>query len=367
MRGSEAGPASAGPMKKSSRTGDGPVREARRRVRARERLKEALKGTGCRWAGACVAVSLAAHLAIVPAFSRPRPARESLSLSGAWALYPLAVRWQEEFRKGRPGLNIDIQAGGAGKGMADVLAGVVDIGMVSRGIFPAEVEKGALAVAVAIDAVVPTVNRKNPLLAVILRRGLTKEEFRRIWIDGSATSWEQILGGKGRTPIHVFTRSDACGAAETWAAYLGGHQEDLDGIGVYGDPGLAEAVRRSVFGIGFNNVNFAYDARTLEPVSGLAICPIDLDGNGAIGPDEDFTATRDAITGSIARGAYPSPPARELYFVVKGRTSRPAVAEFLEWVLTEGQDFVAEMGYIALGPEAIASGLARVRGGAERR
>lgn len=300
------------------------------------------------------------------AYSRPRPPRESLSLSGAWALYPLAIRWREEFRKTRPGLNIDIQAGGAGKGITDVLAGVVDIGMVSREIFPVEFERGAVAVAVAKDAVVPTLNRKNPFLAEILRRGLTKEELRRIWMDKSATTWEEVLGRTGRTPIHVFTRSDACGAAETWAAYLGGHQEDLAGIGVYGDPGLAEAVRRAPFGIGFNNVNFAYDARTLRPVAGLEICPIDIDGNGVIDPAESFYATRDEITRAIGQGVYPSPPARELYFVVKEKPSRPAVAEFIEWVLTEGQAFVAEMGYIALGPEKIASGLALVRGGAEK-
>lgn len=314
-----------------------------------------------------LAVVLLAALFLNPAFSRPRPPRESISLSGAWALYPLAVRWQEEFRKGRPAVNIDIQAGGAGKGMTDVLAGVVDIGMVSREIYPAEFERGAVVVAVAKDAVVPTLNRKNPFLGEILRRGLRKEEFRRIWIDKSVKTWEEILGGSGRTPIHVFTRSDACGAAETWAAYLGGHQEDLAGIGVYGDPGLAEAVRRAPFGVGFNNVNFAYDAKTLKPVSGLVICPIDLDGNGAIDPSESVYATRDEITGAIGQGVYPSPPARELYFVIKGKPSRPAVAEFIEWVLTEGQAFVAEMGYIVLGPETIASGLTSVRGGPDRK
>lgn len=300
-------------------------------------------------------------------FSRQRQPRESLSLSGAWALYPLAIRWGEEFRKTHPGVNIDIQAGGAGKGIADALAGAVDIGMVSREIHAAEFERGAVPVAVAKDAVVPTLSRKNPFLAEILRRGITKEEFRAIWIEKSVTKWEEVLGRSGRTPIHVFTRSDACGAAETWAAYLGGHQEDLAGIGVYGDPGLAEAVRRAAFGIGFNNVNFAYDARTLRPVAGLEICPIDLDGNGVIDPDESFYATRDGIIRAIEQGIYPSPPARELYFVVKGTPSRPAVAEFLEWVLTEGQTFVAEMGYIALGQEAIASGLAAVRGGAGRK
>ena len=112
-------------------------------------------------------------------------ARGSLSLSGAWALYPLAVRWQEEFQKTHPGVNIDVQAGGAGKGIVDALAGIVDIGMVSREILPAEVEKGAVALAVAKDAVVVTVNRKNPFLADILRRGLRREEFLGLWINKS--------------------------------------------------------------------------------------------------------------------------------------------------------------------------------------
>jgi phosphate transport system substrate-binding protein len=294
-------------------------------------------------------------------------AHGSLSLSGAWALYPLAVRWQEEFQKTHPGVNIDVQAGGAGKGITDALAGVVDIGMVSREVFPAEIEKGAVALAVAKDAVVATVNRRNPFLAEILRRGLRREEFLGIWIKRTAANWEGVLGRNGRTPIHVFTRSDACGAAETWASYLGGHQEDLGGVGVYGDPGLAEAVRRDPLAIGFNNVNFAYDAKTLKPIAGLEICPVDLDGSGAIDPAERIYATRDDLTRAIAANVYPSPPARDLYFVVKGKPGRPILTEFLEWVLVEGQKYVAEMGYIGLAPERIASGLAVVRGAAEKK
>ena len=121
------------------------------------------------------------------------PARGSLSLSGAWALYPLAVRWQEEFQKSHPGTVVDVQAGGAGKGIADALAGVVDIGMVSREINPAEVEKGAVALAVAKDAVVATVSAKNPLLADILRHGLKKEDLAALWMRGLTKSWEALL------------------------------------------------------------------------------------------------------------------------------------------------------------------------------
>jgi phosphate transport system substrate-binding protein len=294
-------------------------------------------------------------------------ARGSLSLSGAWALYPLAVRWQEEFQKTHPGVNVDVQAGGAGKGIADTLSGAVDIGMVSREIHPIEVEKGAVALAVAKDAVVATLSARNPFLADLLRRGLKREDLVSIWIGRTAASWEALLGKSGRTPVHVFSRSDACGAAETWAAYLGGHQEDLGGVGVYGDPGLAEAVRRDPLAVGFNNVNFAYDAKTLKPVAGLAICPIDLDGNGLVDPAEKVYATRDDIVRAIAANVYPSPPARDLYFVVKGQPGRPLLAEFLTWVLTEGQRYVAEMGYIAVGPDQLATGLAAVRGAAERK
>jgi phosphate transport system substrate-binding protein len=63
-------------------------------------------------------------------------------ISGAWALYPMMVTWGEEFRKVYPNVRIDISAGGAGKGIADALAGMVDIGMVSRDIRPEEIKPG---------------------------------------------------------------------------------------------------------------------------------------------------------------------------------------------------------------------------------
>jgi phosphate transport system substrate-binding protein len=45
-------------------------------------------------------------------------------------------------------------------------------------------------------------------------------------------------------PIHVYTRSDAAGAPDVWAKHLGKKQENLLGIGVFGDPGLAAAASK---------------------------------------------------------------------------------------------------------------------------
>lgn len=285
-----------------------------------------------------------------------------ISISGAWALYPLAVRWAEEFQKENPGVKIDLQAGGAGKGMADVLAGLVDIGMVSRDINPEELARGALPLAVARDAVVGTINQNNPFLKAILERGLTGAVLKDIFIEGKVRFWEELLGLPGQTPINVYVRSDACGAAETWAAFLGAHQEDLKGVAIYGDPGLAEAVRRDPYGLGFNNLNFAYNPGTLKPHPGLVILPLDLDGNGRIGPEEDFYQDRHQLTAAIDRGLYPSPPARDLYLVVKKTAVRPLALSFLEWVLTRGQDLSEEAGYLKLTPQAAARELQKISG-----
>jgi len=283
-----------------------------------------------------------------------------LTLSGAWALYPIGLKWAEEFQKLYPDVKIDVQAGGAGKGIADALAGMVDIGMVSRNIQPVEVEKGAFAIAVTKDAVIPTINSRNPLVNELLTKGVKREQFIDIWITTKVKTWGELVGIRSDSAIHVYTRSDACGAAETWAAYLGKRQEDLAGVGVYGDPGLADAVKRDSLAIGYNNVNFAYDAKTKRPIEGIRILPIDINGNGQIESEENFYSTRDELTQAIAKNIYPSPPARELYFVTKGTPQKRVLVEFIKWVLTKGQKYVPETGYICLSSERLAEGLEKL-------
>jgi phosphate transport system substrate-binding protein len=270
----------------------------------------------------------------------------------------MVVRWTEEYKATHPDVQFDVQAGGAGKGMSDVLAGAVDVAMVSREVRPEETEQGALAIGVTKDAVVATINADNPVLDQLLASGLTPEMGAQIWLTGTATTWGQVVGSDDASEIHVFTRSDSCGAAEVWALFLGGKaQEELLGIGVNADPGLAEAVRQDPLGIGYNNLNFAYDANTGKPVEGLRVVPLDLNGDGTISPDEDFYATKTDVAAAIADGRYPSPPARVLYLVTKGNPTGGA-AEFIRWVLTDGQAFVDETGYVQLTEAQLQEGLA---------
>jgi phosphate transport system substrate-binding protein len=290
--------------------------------------------------------------ATTPKAATPPPSSltGTIRISGAFALYPMVTKWKESFVAANPGVKIDVSGGGAGKGATDALGGLVEIGMVSRAIHDDEVAKGGWWVPVCKDAVFPTMNEKNPLAQEIVTKGVTQKTLAGIWITQTVTKWSQVAGQSDK-PIHIYTRSDACGAAETWAKYLAKKkQEDLKGTGVYGDPGLAESVRKDPLAIGFNNLNYAYDASTGQPVAGIRIVPIDKNGNGKLDPDESFYGTKDDVLKAIADGRYPSPPARDLNFLCKGKPSGVTV-DFIKYCLTQGQAECTAAGYIAL-PEA---------------
>jgi phosphate transport system substrate-binding protein len=285
--------------------------------------------------------------------------KETITISGAFALYPMVVQWADEYQKTHKDVQFDISAGGAGKGMSDVLAGAVDVAMVSREIRAEEAEQGALGFASAKDAVVMTVSANNPALEQLRATGITPDTAAAIWMTGEIATWGQLVSTDDDSPISVYTRADACGAAEVWALFLGGKaQEDLtQGVGLQGDPVVAETVRKDALGVGYNNIGFAYDLSTGQPVDGLAIVPIDLNGDGQISDDEDFYAEKSSLTAAIAEGRYPSPPARALYLVTKGQPEG-AAADFIRWVLTDGQTFVDAAGYVQLNADQLQAGIA---------
>lgn len=283
----------------------------------------------------------------------------TITISGAFALYPMVNVWKEEYNKLYPDVQIDISAGGAGKGIADALSGLVDIGMVSREISPGETERGAWFIPVAKDAVVGVININNPVLFEIRQKGLSFTTLAKIFISGEVKTWGEAIGdpAKSNDIIQVYTRSDACGAADIWAKLFGKKQEDLNGVGVYGDPGIAQAVQKDKFGIGYNNIAFAYNHKTKKPNGGLIVIPLDIKNKGIIENEDSYYDDFDALLKAIGEGSYPSPPVRNLYLVTNKKPENPAVIHFLNWILTDGQKYVKDAGYIQLKDEFLQSAI----------
>lgn len=275
------------------------------------------------------------------AFGQDKELKGTVTLSGAWAIYPTAVAWGEAFQKKYPQVKIDISAGGAGKGAADAIAGMVDIGMVSRDPDPAEIRKGITPIYILHDAVFPVVSEKNPVLQDILKKGVNQKTLTDIYITGKVTKWDDVVGRNAGKSIHVYTRSDSAGAPASWAKFLGNKkQEDLKGVGVYGDPGLIEAAKRDPIGIGYGNFSFVF-TREGKVINGAKLVPIDSNNNGIADPDENYETRQGAIK-AIEAGRYPA--TRQNYFFIKGKP-KGLVKEYLKFALSdEGTRIVEEVG-----------------------
>lgn len=282
-----------------------------------------------------------------------------ISISGSFALYPLAIKWAEEFQKLNPKVIIDVTAGGTGKGVADALSKTVDLGMVGREVNEEEIKNGAWYVAVTKDAVIASINDKNPVISDIYSKGVTREIFNKIYIKQSIKTWGEVVGNTNTSKIEIYKRSDAGGVTESWAKFLKSDQDSIQGIGIFGDPGVAQAVKKEVNGIGFNNTLYIYDVNTRKPYEGISPVPIDVNANGTIDTNENFYSNLDSLIAAINDGRYPAPPARELYFLSKGKPENPIAIAFLKWALTDGQKYCKESGYINLEESKLKSEIAK--------
>jgi phosphate transport system substrate-binding protein len=278
--------------------------------------------------------------------------RGVITISGAWALYPLATLWAGEFSEANEDIRINVVAGGTGKGLGDVLTGQAEIGMISRALRPIEARGGIEDFMVARGAVVVIVNGSNPVLEELLEKGMSKRILKAIWVGRRAMSWGEVAGTSSSARMHIYTRADShggySGATVTWASFLEASPQDIVGIGVYGDPGVVEAVRRDPLGIGYANLSYAFDPETGEPVEGIAVLPIDLDSDGKTDESESFHTSIREMASAITTGKYPAPPARGLYLVTRRSSRTKDVSRFIRWVLTDGQKYVEVAGHVRL-------------------
>ena len=306
-------------------------------------------------------------LAAVTGCSNNKAAEEAVTIrvSGAWALYPMMLVWADEYQKVNENVTFEISGGGAGKGISDVLAGQVDIGMVSREIREDELSQGAFPVAVTKDTVVGIVNENNPAYDLIVKNGISQEMMAKIFTRDVKT-WGEVYGVElENDTIVVYSRSDSSGAASVWALFLGDFSEtDLQNFAdsnVNGDQGIATSVRSDVNAISFTNINYVFNAETGGYMEALRPVPIDLNNDGTLSGEEQFYDTREALMENVGNGMYPSPPTREEYVVAKdGFTG--AVKQFIDWILNDGQAFTQENGFIALPEQDRLDSLATLNG-----
>jgi len=258
--------------------------------------------------------------AALPACSCGDSARATkITVTGSSTVAPLVAEIGKRFEAARPGVRVDVQAGGSARGIADARSGLADIGMVSRAL--KDDERDLRPVAIARDGVCLIVHRDNPVAA------LTDEQVVAIY-TGRATRWSEV-GGRD-APITVVNKAEGRSTLELFLHHFKLRTTDVRAQVVIGDneQGI-KTVAGNPDAIGYVSVGTAeVDARAGVPIKLLAV--------GGVA----------ASTESVARGAFPL--SRPLHLVTRA-APEGLVKELLDFASSPAvHDLVRAQAFVPL-------------------
>lgn len=223
-------------------------------------------------------------------------------------------------------VTVDIAAHGSGTGFSALALGATDIAAASRPVKAKELvdfedidlTSPSSEHIIGIDGLAIIVHPSNPL------RSLSVNNLRRVF-SGDVHNWSE-LGGQDEA-IFVFARDENSGTWDSFRHMVLGKISLLnDAIRFESNNDLSDTVSQTQGAIGFVGLASVRSAKL------MAIS----DGNvAALQPNKLTVATEDYAL------------ARRLYMYTAGQPTNPYVDDFLYFVATDGQQQVADVGFIS--------------------
>jgi phosphate transport system substrate-binding protein len=306
-----------------------------------------------------------------------RAADVTLQGTGATFPAPLYQRWFTEYNKLHPEVQINYQALGSGAGVKQFQEGLVNFGASDAAMTDEEmaaVKDGVVLLPMTAGSVVLAYNL--PGAPVDLK--LSRDAYVGIFL-GKITSWNDPKIAAANpgvtlpdTKITPVTRSDGSGTTFVFTQHLSAISDEWKngpgtgksvnfpvGVGGKGNPGVTALIKQTPGAIGY--VEYGYAKQTQMPVAVLqnksgAFVKADGESEKAALSSVELPADLRAwITDPTAPNAYPIVTYTWLlaYKKYADPKIRDALKGVIQYGLTEGQKFSAELGYIALPPNVV--------------
>jgi phosphate transport system substrate-binding protein len=256
---------------------------------------------------------------------------------GSDTMLQLAMAWSEAYKQAQPGVDVEVNGGGSGVGIAGLINGGVDLANSSRALEEKEVldlrarqGKEPAEFRVGFDALSIYVHRDNPL------EEITMEQLLQIYSkDGKIRNWSDlgvrgIPGAKG-DEIIVVSRQNNSGTHHYFKEAVIGkkNQQRPDTINQNGSADVVNLVGTTPNSIGYSGMGYRTDSVKVLKVAKQA-------GQPAVAPAIESTLD----------GSYPI--ARPMFVYTAGEPA-PHVRSYIDWMLSEpGQAILRDNGYVPL-------------------
>jgi len=249
----------------------------------------------------------------------------SITVQGSDTLLNVATAWSDGFMDANPGVDISVQGGGSGTGIAALLNGTADFANASREIKDEELaEAETLGVdpvehKVAIDGIAVVVNPANGVEA------LTMEQLGQIF-RGEITNWKDVGGAD--MEIVLLSRDSSSGTYEYFKEEVVAAEDENAEYAASAkllpsNQAIADEVAANEAGIGYIGLGYLTDAVSVVAIDGVK-----------------------ASVETATDGSYPI--SRYLYMYSNGEVDGVMQA-YLDWILgAEGQQLVEDEGFVPL-------------------
>jgi phosphate transport system substrate-binding protein len=309
----------------------------------------------------------------------------TIKLNGAGATfpYPIYSKWFDEYKKQHPTAEINYQSIGSGGGIKQITDGTVDFGasdgpMTDEQLTTFQKQQNAVALhfPTVLGADVPSYN----IPGVTEELNFTPQILAGIYL-GKITKWNDPEIAKANPKVKfpsndiiVTHRSDGSGTTYVWTDYLSKISEEWKnkvgkgtsvnwpvGLGGKGNEGVSGLLKQTPNSIGYVELIYAVQnhlnyGRVLNSSGNFV--KADLSSVTAAAAEASKSMPDDfriSITNAPGANAYPI--SSFTWLLIPSRISdaqkKKVLVDFLQWMLTSGQDFAEPLAYSRLPREVI--------------
>ena len=261
-------------------------------------------------------------------------------------LYNLTMKWANEYTSLNPKVKINVIKS-ADKNVAGMLNSDGGIGFIADESYLALNNQSIWNVVVGRDVIVPVMNAANPFRDEIYRKGITSDKLIKILENPEKQNWGMLAGNAKNIPdipLHYYIMNDPSTLSGI-ENFLNTNRLNNIGIKTASEQEMISAIQKDPNALGFCKLIQIMDLNNQGLAENIKLVPIDKNGNGKIDYMENIYENLQAFSRGVWIGKYPRALAGNIYSVSSEKPKSETELAFLNWVLTDGQQFLTANGY----------------------